>query len=223
MPRLSTKIHPTADSRLKSQLESGLAGLDIAFNNEQIDQLSCYLELLQKWNRAYNLTAITRMEKMVAYHVLDSLAILSEFPAQGHYLDVGTGAGLPGLPLAIMLPLSNWVLLDSNGKKTRFVQQAVASCTLANVKVVQSRIQDYDAGSSFDVIVSRAYSSVQDFVSSVTSLWQPGTRLITMKTELSDAELASLDPQLYRLHVSPLRVPGIAQKRSLVTIQRQEL
>ena len=122
-----------------------------------------------------------------------------------------------------MLPLSSWVLLDSNGKKTRFVQQAVASCGLANVKVVQSRIQDYDAGSSFDVIVSRAYSSVQDFVSSVTSLWQPGTRLITMKTELSDAELASLDPQLYRLHVSPLRVPGIVQKRSLVTIQRQEL
>ena len=138
-------------------------------------------------------------------------------------LDVGTGAGLPGIPLAIMLPESKWVLLDSNGKKTRFVQQAIASCGLSNVNVVHSRIQDYHADSSFDVIVSRAYSSVSDFVSSVTPIWQVNTRLITMKTELSKAEKQSLDSAIYKLEINQLQVPGIAEKRSLVTIQRQDI
>jgi 16S rRNA (guanine527-N7)-methyltransferase len=208
---------------LASLLQSGLQQLDITFDEDQVDRLRVYLELMLKWNKAYNLTAITQPEKMVAYHVLDSLSILSEFGANNHCLDVGTGAGLPGIPLAIMLPQSSWVLLDSNGKKTRFVQQAIASCRISNVKVVQSRIQDYHAESSFDVIVSRAYSSLQDFVTSVAPLWQSGSRLITMKTELSKAELESLDPHLYKLQVTPLQVPGIAQKRSLVTIRQQEL
>lgn len=208
---------------LTALLQTGLRQLDIAFDDEQVEKLRIYLELMQKWNKAYNLTAITEPQKMVAYHVLDSLSIMPEFDPHSRCLDVGTGAGLPGIPLAIMLPQSDWVLLDSNGKKTRFVQQAVAHCRLSNVKVVQSRIQDYDAESSFDVIVSRAYSSLQDFVTSVAPLWQSGSRLITMKTELSKAELESLDPQIYQLKVTPLQVPGIAQKRSLVTIQRQEL
>jgi len=208
---------------LASLLQSGLQQLDITFDEDQVDRLRVYLELMLKWNKAYNLTAITQPEKMVAYHVLDSLSILREFAAGNRCLDVGTGAGLPGIPLAIMLPQSSWVLLDSNGKKTRFVQQAIASCRISNVKVVQSRIQDYHAESSFDVIVSRAYSSLQDFVTSVAPLWQSGSRLITMKTELSKAEQESIDPHLYKLEVTPLQVPGIAQKRSLVTIQRQEI
>jgi len=208
---------------LASLLQSGLQQLDITFDEDQVDRLRVYLELMLKWNKAYNLTAITQPEKMVAYHVLDSLSILPEFAAGSRCLDVGTGAGLPGIPLAIMLPQSSWVLLDSNGKKTRFVQQAIASCRISNVKVVQSRIQDYHAESSFDVIVSRAYSSLQDFVTSVAPLWQSGSRLITMKTELSKAEQESIDPHLYKLEVTPLQVPGIAQKRSLVTIQRQEI
>ena len=208
---------------LASLLQSGLQQLDITFDEDQVDRLRVYLELMLKWNKAYNLTAITQPEKMVAYHVLDSLSILPEFAAGNRCLDVGTGAGLPGIPLAIMLPQSSWVLLDSNGKKTRFVQQAIASCRISNVKVVQSRIQDYHAESSFDVIVSRAYSSLQDFVTSVAPLWQSGSRLITMKTELSKAEQESIDPHLYKLEVTPLQVPGIAQKRSLVTIQRQEI
>jgi len=208
---------------LTSLLKNGLEEINLSFEESQVKQLKDYLELLIKWNKAYNLTAITEPRKMVAYHVLDSLAILNEIPHCGLCLDVGTGAGLPGIPLAIMLPESTWVLLDSNGKKTRFVQQAIASCGLSNVKVVHSRIQDYHAESSFDVIVSRAFSSVSDFVSSVTPVWQTGTRLITMKTELSEAELKPLDSALYKLEINQLQVPGIAEKRSLVTIQRQDI
>ncbi len=208
---------------LTSMLQAGLAGLNLSFDDRQIKQLKDYLELLIKWNKSFNLTAITDPQKMVAYHVLDSLSIISEMPQQGSCLDVGTGAGLPGIPLAIMLPESYWVLLDSNGKKTRFVQQAIASCGLSNVKVVHSRIQDYHADSSFDVIVSRAYSSLLDFVSSVDAIWQGNTRLITMKTELSENELQSLDSTLFKLQINQLQIPGIAEKRSLVTIQRQEI
>jgi len=205
---------------LSAQLRAGLESMQIDFTDGQIDQLSSYLLLLKKWSKAYNLTAITDLQKMVAYHVLDSLSILQQIPDGAYCMDVGTGAGLPGIPLAIMLPETNWVLLDSNGKKTRFVQQAIAHCKLSHVKVVQSRVQDYHAESSFDVIVSRAYSSIADFVSTVDDLWQPQTRLITMKTELSEDEIQSLDASLYQFEIIKLQVPGIAQKRSLVTLTR---
>ncbi len=208
---------------LISLLRQGLAEMNLDFTDSQLKQLSVYLELLKKWNKTYNLTAITDVKKMVSYHVLDSLALVNKLPQQGNCLDVGTGAGLPGIPLAIMLPESKWVLLDSNGKKTRFVQQAIAACSLTNVTVVHSRIQDYHADSSFDVIVSRAYSSLLDFITSVDLLWQSDTRLITMKTELSGAELRSLDSTLYKLEINQLQIPGITEKRSLVTIRRQEI
>ena len=206
---------------LKRRLQQGLNELGLGFNQDQIDALVTYLELLQKWNRAYNLTAISDVNTMVSYHVLDSLAIASAIPLKGRCLDVGTGAGLPGIPLAILIPGTRWVLIDSNGKKTRFVQQAIASCQLSNVKVVQGRIQDYHADSPFDVIVSRAYASLQDYVSSVNHLWHTGTRLISMKTELRESELKAIKASHYQLEVTQLQVPGIAEKRSLVTLQRQ--
>ena len=207
----------------ETHISKGLDALSVPCNDSQVARLADYLRLLQKWNKVYNLTAIDDEYKMVAYHILDSLAIHSAIPEQACCLDVGTGAGLPGIPLAILLPQSNWVLIDSNGKKTRFVQQAIAGCGLDNVKVVQARIQDYDADSSFDVIVSRAYASLQDFMSSVEHLWQVNTRLITMKTELSESELSAVDKQGLEFNIAPLQVPGIAEKRSLVSIQRKEL
>ena len=200
----------------------GLAEMGFNASASQTDKLTGYLKLLQKWNRSYNLTALVDPQKMVSYHLLDSLSIAGSIPEQAYCLDVGSGAGLPGIPLAIMLPQSRWLLLDSNGKKTRFIQQAVADLKLDNVKVVQSRVEDYHADESFDVIVSRAYASLQDYVQSVNHLWQPATRLITMKTELTEIERKQLDASLYRLEVIPLRIPGITEKRSLVIIHRQE-
>jgi 16S rRNA (guanine527-N7)-methyltransferase len=205
---------------LRDTLQSGLVVMQIRHDADQMDRLLLYLQTLVKWNRSYNLTAISDPERMVPYHLLDSLSLLPQLKPGQHCLDVGTGAGLPGIPLAIMLPDTDWVLLDSNGKKTRFVQQAVASCRLSNVKVVQSRVEDYHADSSFDIIVSRAYASVADFVASVKHLWQSGTSLVTMKTEPGEVELAALDRDLYGVEVIPITVPGIAEKRSLVTIQR---
>ena len=160
---------------LAHKIKEGLESLSLSCDEDQINQLVTYLELLKKWNKVYNLTSITDQNKMVSYHILDSLAIHQQIPAQANCLDVGTGAGLPGIPFAIVYPKSQWVLLDSNGKKTRFVQQAIASCSLSNVKVVHARIQDYDAASPFDVIVSRAYASLLDFMSSVEHLWQADT------------------------------------------------
>ncbi|MDJ0832171.1 MAG: 16S rRNA (guanine(527)-N(7))-methyltransferase RsmG [Gammaproteobacteria bacterium] len=196
--------------------------MQIGASPQQIEQLTDYLKLLQKWNRSYNLTAIDEPAKMVSYHVLDSLSIMSAIDQQARCLDVGSGAGLPGIPLATLLPQSRWVLLDSNGKKTRFIQQAVATLGLENVSVVHSRVQDYHAEQGFDVIVSRAYASLQDFVQSVQHLWQPHTRLLTMKTELDASEQQQLETSLYQLQVTPLKVPGIAEKRSLVIIERKD-
>lgn len=209
-------------SGLVLSLRVGLAEMNLSHNSQQIEQLQAYLELLQKWSRVYNLTSIDSVQKMVAYHILDSLSLVNMLPKRGLYLDVGTGAGLPGIPLAIMLPTSQWVLLDSNGKKTRFVQQAIASCGLSNVTVVNSRIEDYHADSLFDVIVSRAYASLMDFIISVDHLWRADTRLISMKTELSETELQALDVHLYHPQLTRLQIPGIAEKRCLVTLQRQE-
>ncbi len=203
------------------KLRSGLAEMQISATGEQTNQLHTYLELLVKWNQAYNLTAISDPTKMVSYHVLDSLSLFDLIENHASCLDVGTGAGLPGIPLAIMRPETHWVLLDSNGKKTRFVQQVIASCRLSNVKVVQSRVQDYHADSLFDIIVSRAYASVEDFIASVNHLWHKDKILITMKTEMSSPEREALASLPYKVEVTPITVPGIDEKRSLVLIQRQ--
>jgi 16S rRNA (guanine527-N7)-methyltransferase len=203
-------------------LQDGLARLGLDCSAEQAEKLLQYIDLLQKWNKIYNLTAISGKQKMLSYHVLDSLSIAQQIPANASCLDVGTGAGLPGIPLAILLPGTQWVLLDSNGKKTRFVQQVIASCALSNVKVVQCRVEDYHAESHFDVIVSRAYAAIADFTTSVQHLWQPGTQLMSMKTQLSAAERQALDASQYDLEILPLQVPGISESRSLVTIKRQE-
>ena len=207
---------------LQDQLLVGLKALGITADADQLLALRTYLELLQKWNATYNLTAIRDIEQMVSYHVLDSLTVLKTLPEAPLCLDVGTGAGLPGIPLAIMLPRSRWTLLDSNGKKTRFVQQAIAACKLTNVKVVHSRVEDYHADSFPNVIISRAYASTEDFMASVDHLWAKETLLITMKTVLTSAEVANLDSLPLAVEIIPIMVPGIAEKRSLVLIRRQE-
>lgn len=210
---------------LKEQLLEGLSELGISLINNQIERLLDYLILLEKWNKTYNLTAIQGLEKMLAYHLLDSLAIVPALKQCRNALDVGSGAGLPGVPLAIALPHSTWTLLDSNGKKTRFMQQALAICKVSNAKVVKSRVQDYTAPQRFDIIVSRAYASLGDFADSVAHLWQAGALLVTMKTELDPREVREVDMIKHQIQPSQieeikLRVPGIAAKRSLVTVKR---
>ena len=211
-------------NQLKYLLLEGLSDLKICLDDNQVERLLDYLMLLEKWNKSYNLTAIHGLEKMLNYHLLDSLAI---YPTLQHYrnaLDVGSGAGLPGVPLAIAMPDSNWTLLDSNGKKTRFIQQALAVCKVSNAKVVKSRVQDYTAPQPLDIIVSRAYASLGDFADSVAHLRQADTLLVTMKTGLDPQELKTLDTIKHQIQASSieeivLHVPGIAEKRSLVIVK----
>ena len=197
----------------------GLVDIDLPLDNTQIDRLLDYLALLGKWNKSYNLTSITDPEKMIYYHLLDSLAIYNWVSHSRSALDVGSGAGLPGVPLAIAMPDCNWTLLDSNGKKTRFMQQALTVCAIDNAVVVKSRVEDYHAAESFDIIVSRAFTSLTNFADSVVHLCQAETVMLAMKTGLGKEEAANLNTVKYSMQETELRVPGIADKRSLVSLK----
>lgn len=204
---------------LPGELRAGASALGLDLQQSQYDQLLEYLYLLQKWNRHYNLTSIKGLESMLYYHLFDSLSIEAALTNCNKALDVGSGAGLPGIPLAIAMPDSIWVLLDSNAKKTRFIRQAIAHCGIRNVQVVQARVQDYHAPDSLDYIVSRAYASLADFCDSVAHLMTANTRLLTMKTVLKAEEKLKLDSTRFEFEEQALQVPGITEARSLVRIK----
>ena len=197
--------------KLRNRLEQGLVDINLALQDSQVTQLLDYLALLGKWNKSYNLTAITDPQKMLYYHVLDSLAIIDWVSSYQSALDVGSGAGLPGVPLAIALPNSDWTLLDSNGKKTRFLQQVLAICAIHNAVVVKSRVEDYHAAEPFDIIVSRAFASLSNFADSVAHLCRAQTQMLTMKTGLGEEEAGNLNRQKYSMQETRLKVPGIAE------------
>ena len=204
---------------LPSELRAGTTALGLSLQQTQHDQLLEYLYLLEKWNKTYNLTAIEDLPRMLSHHLLDSLSIAWALMGARKVLDVGSGAGLPGIPLAIAMPETVFVLLDSSAKKTRFIRQAVAHCGLKNTQVVQSRVQDYHAPDSPDFIVSRAYASLADYCDSVAHLMRADTRLLTMKTRLKPKEMLELDASRFRFAEEALEVPGIDEPRSLVTIE----
>ena len=204
---------------LAGELRAGTEALGITLQQSQHDQLIEYLQLLEKWNQVYNLTSIRGLPRMLSYHLLDSLSVLPLLDNGRKAIDVGSGAGLPGIPLAIALPDVIWILLDSNARKTRFIRQAIAHCGLKNVQVVQSRVQDYHAPDALDFIVSRAYAPLAEFCDSVAHLMEPKTRLITMKTGLRQEEVKQLDTNRFACEEKTIKVPGIAESRSLVTIR----
>jgi 16S rRNA (guanine527-N7)-methyltransferase len=203
---------------LAGELRVGAEAMGFNLSQSQYDQLLEYLHLLEKWSQTYNLTAIRGLSKMMHYHLLDSLSIMSRLGDCRRAIDVGSGAGLPGVPLAIAMPDSSWVLLDSNSRKTRFIRQAIAHCGLKNAQVVQTRVQDYHAPDSPDFIVSRAYASLTEFCDSVAHLMAPETRLITMKTGLKPEEAGKLDRSRFEFEEEILQVPGIRETRSLVAV-----
>ena len=203
---------------LGGELRAGTEAMGFSLHQSQYDQLLEYLYLLEKWSQVYNLTAIRDIPTMLSYHLLDSLSLMPHLPNCRKAIDVGSGAGLPGIPLAIAMPDSAWVLLDSSSRKTRFIRQAIAHCGLKNAQVVQTRVQDYHAPDSPDFIVSRAYASLADFCDSVAHLAASNTRLLTMKTGLKPAEAGKLDRSRFDFEEEILPVPGISETRSLVQV-----
>lgn len=204
-----------ADER--EQLRAGLAQLSLSLNDTQIDQLLDYLALLVKWNQAYNLTAIRDANEMVAKHLLDSLSIAPYIDGE-RFLDVGTGAGLPGIPLAICFPHKQFELLDSNGKKTRFLQQVIAELALDNCRVHRSRIESCALAANFDGILSRAFASLAAMTEACGPLLASGGVLLAMKGQYPAEELSQL-PKPYIVKGShALRVPGLAGARHLLVL-----
>ncbi|MCK0536885.1 16S rRNA (guanine(527)-N(7))-methyltransferase RsmG [Alcanivorax quisquiliarum] len=206
---------------LGQQLASGIDALGLELDAGQQQQLLAYVSLLDKWNRAFNLTAIRQPAEMVTRHVLDSLAVLPHL-GEGPTLDVGTGAGLPGLVLAISRPAQTFVLLDSNGKKTRFVRQAARELGLANVEVVQSRVEQY-RNESFQngspQVITRAFASLPDILALTGHLLGERGRLLAMKGAQADTEVAAV-PAPWQAHTVSLVVPGLNESRQLVIVER---
>jgi len=195
-------------------LVSGLESLNLSIAEDKVEPLLGFIKLLEKWNKAYNLTAIRDREDMVRLHLLDSLAIVP-FIEGKRVIDIGTGAGLPGIPLAIYLPDIEFILLDSNAKKTRFVQQAIIDLKLGNVSVCHNRVEQYHPEKGFDTAITRAFASLSDIVQLTTHLLNKDGVLLAMKGQAPDVpELESAITTLI-----PVNVPGITAERCLVRIQ----
>lgn len=195
-------------------------GLDIDAATQQ--RLLDYLALLAKWNKAYNLTAVRDVDEMVSRHLLDSLSIVPPFEAAGgeRWLDVGSGGGMPGIPLAILFPGKSLTLLDSNGKKTRFLTQVKLELKLDNLQVIHSRVEAFQPEQPFNGIVSRAFSSLEDFTSWTRHLGDAQTNWLAMKGVHPSEELAAL-PEDFRVEAErALAVPGCQGQRHLLILRR---
>ncbi|UCE76542.1 MAG: 16S rRNA (guanine(527)-N(7))-methyltransferase RsmG [Gammaproteobacteria bacterium] len=205
---------------LEEDIQRGLAALGLAPGVAVAERLAALVELLVKWNRVYNLTAVREPHAMVVRHILDSLAVLP-FLTGGRLLDVGTGAGLPGLPIAIVRPDLSLTLLDSNAKKLRFVRQAGTELDLSNLDIVQQRIEQYRPAQAFDMVISRAVASIGDIYRDTAQLVRPGGRFLFMKGIRPDQEIAAFAPP-GQLHVEALKVPGLDAERHLVWFEKQQ-
>lgn len=219
------------DASLDAVLAAGLTDLDLDCPLDVRARLLDYVRLLDKWNRVYNLTAVRDPAQMVTRHLLDSLTVLPFLNKESdkalggqRVLDVGTGAGLPGIPLALLSaqphPEREFVLLDSNSKKTRFLQQAVAELGLKNVQVVHARTELFEPEQLFDVVLSRAFASVADMLAGAGQHCKPGGVLLAMKGADPAAELMDLDADFEVEQVHRLVVPGLDEERHLVSLRR---
>ncbi|MBV2132318.1 16S rRNA (guanine(527)-N(7))-methyltransferase RsmG [Pseudomonas sp. MAP12] len=204
-----------------AELARGAAQLGVELSALQQEQLLAYLALLIKWNQAYNLTAVRNPDEMVSRHLLDSLSLVPFVREAGdNWLDVGSGGGMPGIPLAILFPERRFTTLDSNGKKSRFQTQVKLELRLANLEVVHSRVENFQPVQPFAGIVSRAFSSLADFANWTRHLGDAETRWLAMKGVHPAEELAEL-PADFRLEAEhALQVPGCQGQRHLLILRR---
>ena len=201
----------------RDELDAGLAALDLA--PALAGPLLAYLALLDRWNRTYNLTAIRDPREMVAKHLLDSLA-MHPFAGDGALADLGTGAGLPGIPLAIADPGLQVTLVESNGKKARFLREAVRTLKLPNARVAEARIEALDMPGMFDAITARALATLPLILELGGHLLKPEGKLLAMKGAVPADEIAALPPGWQVARIEPLQVPGLSAERHLVVVGR---
>ena len=204
---------------LQPLLTSLLAQTDIVLSDKQQQQLVAYVELLDKWNKAYNLTSVRDPKEMMVKHIMDSLVVAPHLTGK-HYIDVGTGPGLPGIVLAIALPDTQFVLLDSLGKRVRFLMQVKHALGLDNVTPVQSRVEEYQPSVKLDGVLSRAFASLQDMVQWCEHLIDNSGRFIALKGQLPEQELDSLPTGVHFEQKISLEVPELDAERHLIILSK---
>ncbi|MBD2813185.1 16S rRNA (guanine(527)-N(7))-methyltransferase RsmG [Xenorhabdus sp. Flor] len=203
-----------------NKLESLLAKTDIVLSLEQKQQLIAYVDMLNKWNKAYNLTSVREPEQMLVRHIMDSIAV-NPFLQGTRFIDVGTGPGLPGIPLAIVRPDSHFTLLDSLGKRVRFLRQVQHELGLNNIEPVQSRVEEFIPEVLFDGVISRAFASLQDMLSWCHHLPETNDgRFYALKGVLPEDELAQLPLGISLDTVVPLQIPELEGQRHLVVLKQ---
>ncbi len=202
---------------MNTQLESGISELGLELSDHQRESLLTYIQLLLKWNKVYNLTAVRDPGQIVIRHLLDSLAIAPWCTGQ-RLIDVGTGAGLPGVPLALLYPDKEVHLLDSNSKKTRFLFQVKTALGLDNISIHHARVESFTPIHRYDAVLSRAFASLLDMVTGCEHLLCDSGQFIAMKGGLCESELASVATLGLSTTVHELNVPGLAEQRHLVIL-----
>lgn len=204
-------------AQIEAKLKQGCGELGIDLSGLKYKQLLTYIGLLIHWNKAYNLTSVRDPLAMVSRHLLDSLSVLPYVKGE-QILDVGTGAGLPGMVLAIAKPDSQFTLLDSNGKKTRFLIQACLELKLKNVTVANTRVETFQNQKEFDVILTRAFASLASTAALLEPLLGKTTRIMAMKAQLLSDELTTVPEKFVVESINALQVPGLNEDRQLVVL-----
>jgi len=205
---------------LRKRLDAGLSALGIALDDRAIARLLDYVDLLERWNAAYNLTAVRDPAEMVTRHLVDSLAILP-YVSGATLADLGSGAGLPGIPLAIAVPARETLLVDSNGKKARFLREAVRRLDLEHVRVAESRVED--VAGTFECITARAFASLADMLGWGGHLLAPGGVWLAMKGRVDAAELDAVPAGFRVERIVALNIPGLDAERHLVILKESSV
>lgn len=205
-----------------NKLSRLLADAGISLTDHQKNQLIAYVDMLHKWNKAYNLTSVRDPNEMLVRHILDSI-VVAPYLKGGRFIDVGTGPGLPGIPLSIVRPEAHFTLLDSLGKRVRFLRQVQHELALTNITPVQSRVEEFPSEPPFDGVISRAFASLTDMVSWCHHLPGLDGRFYALKGQLPEDEIASLPAEFSVESVEKLRVPQLDGERHLVVIKPNKI
>ncbi|MDU0353346.1 16S rRNA (guanine(527)-N(7))-methyltransferase RsmG [Paraglaciecola aquimarina] len=209
-----------SESRLLSILQNSLEDCDLAISVAQQQKLIAYVSMMDKWNKAYNLTSVRDPEQMIIKHIVDSI-VVAPFLDGSEYIDVGTGPGLPGIPLAIMCPQKNFILLDSLGKRVRFMKQVAYELKIDNIQPVQSRVEEFNPEVKLDGVLSRAFASLKDMLHWCQHLIDSDGVFLALKGQLPVKEMSDLPEQFAVLDTIRLTVPKLEGERHIVKIKKQ--